>query len=246
MIKPATHIKHTFTLIELMVVIAIISIILAITVPAFRQLVTGNSVDAAARMLSSQLMLARAEAISKRQCIAIVIPGKDFTQLSTDLNNYNYNSFRAAIVEPNSGNKYTFTKWVEGTQWTFLPTNSTIAALELDSNAFTKSLKDANTTPDGKFIPTGTVNDGNTIITVSDSNSNAMVVTTDSNNNTVNQNQSNPVRAIVFKPNGRCVDKCYVTIMEGTSMGGTIDRQNKYNIRVFEINKYTGQIKYLF
>ena len=53
-------------------------------------------------------------------------------------------------------------------------------------------------------------------------------------------------RAVIFKPNGRCVQRTYVTIMEGVAPEGVILRENKFNIRVMEINAFTGQIRYLF
>jgi len=74
----AQALRRHFTMVELMVVIVIVSIILAFSVPAFQKLAVGSGVDAAARMLSSQLSLARAEAISRRQCIAVIMPGADF------------------------------------------------------------------------------------------------------------------------------------------------------------------------
>ena len=99
-----------FTLVELLVVIAIMVIIMGFSVPMFSKMSFGNAVDGASRMISSQLSLARAEAVAKRQYIAIVMPGTDFNQpadgKTTD--EYHFRAFRAAIVEKDGEAETTF------------------------------------------------------------------------------------------------------------------------------------------
>ena len=56
-----------FTLVELLVVIAIMVIIMGFSVPMFSKISFGNAVDGSSRMISSQLSLARAEAVAKRR-----------------------------------------------------------------------------------------------------------------------------------------------------------------------------------
>ena len=62
-----------FTLVELLTVMLIVGILLAVTVPAIVRLSSGSSVEAASRMVGSQLRLARQEAITKRKNDAVLL-----------------------------------------------------------------------------------------------------------------------------------------------------------------------------
>jgi prepilin-type N-terminal cleavage/methylation domain-containing protein len=236
--------KHRFTLVELMVVLIIIGIMLAALAPAFNRLMTGNAVGAAARMVSSQLRLARSEAVSRRQYIAIIMPGNTFTPPASDTTSpYKYQSFRAAVVTHSSGT-YTFDKWVEGTVWTFLPLGAVIA--EADTDGYM-----SGSLP----VPTGTdwvelIADADFKLEIPvDSNGTSKWKIEDHSALVVTGIPPAPleeVRAVIFTPNGRCAQKTFVTILEGVAPNGTIERENKNNIRVMEINAFTGQIRYLF
>ncbi len=246
-----THINKPFTLVELMVVIAIIAIIMGLSVPAFRKITVGSGVDAASRMLSSQLMLARAEAIARRKCVAVIIPGQHFNKGADDRNNYHYSSFRSAFVTEDSGNTFKFVEWVPGTQWTFLPTGAVIEILETSGSSKPIALDTSGTeaVPNSSSydIPDDSSDKGvgcdSECTSVKDdaSNSNYMV-------DSSNANSTNGIRAIVFKPNGRCVQKNYLTVMEGVVEADSNEttRLNKANLRVMEVNQYTGQVRYLF
>ena len=62
---PTTSLRRAFTLIELMVVIAIIVILVAISIPAITAMTKGNDVAQAQNMLSSLIANTRATAISQ-------------------------------------------------------------------------------------------------------------------------------------------------------------------------------------
>jgi len=238
--------RRKFTLLEMMVVLVMITILLAVIVPAFQKISTGSAVNAASRMLSAQFRLARAEAIARRQYIAVILPGEHFIQDSDEENPpivYRYQSFRAAIVS-NTGAGFEFVEWVEGTQWTFLPTGALVAEADDDAEELTSA---------DPPLPVGNSWE------ISDDSALQVNDVSDPGNN---------VRAVIFKPNGRCVQKTYVTIMEGifTVPDPTVpedtnqdpvedpvnesqpafERENKFNIRVMEISPFTGKVRFLY
>ena len=222
-----------FTLIELLVVIVIISIILGITAPAFRSIANGSAVDGAARMLSSQFMLARAEAIARRKCVAVIMPASGLAIPSDDTNVYNRQAFRSAYVT-GEGPEFSFDSWVPGTEWSFLPTGAVIGIVE--NGTYSTLSFDSE---ESAYIPKNDydISDGSGIPCVSDTATAKMFSSSNSQ-----------VRAIVFKPNGRAAFKSYVTVMEGLCEDNSsgVERANKSNIKVMEINQFTGQVRYLF
>ena len=247
-----THINKPFTLVELMVVIGIIAIIMGLSVPAFKKITVGSGVDAAARMLSSQLMLARAEAIARRKYVAVIIPGQYFTKDADDRNNYHFASFRSAFVEEatSGSTSFKFVEWVPGTQWTFLPIgavleiletgNGTPVALETSGDEYLPNSSSYDIPNDASDKGVG-CDSACTSVKDDATNSNYMV-------DSSNKNDTHGIRAIVFKPNGRCVQKNYLTVMEGVVEADSNEttRLNRANLRVMEVNQYTGQVRYLF
>ena len=254
-----------FTLVELLVVIAIMIIIMGFSVPMFSKISFGNAVDGASRMISSQLSLARAEAIAKRQYIAIVMPGKDFDQpadgKTTD--EYHFRAFRAAIVEEdddNDDNTYNFKAWFPGTEWSFLPKGAVIAEADGDAEAKTETegvecqieyktdgeVKERHLY-DGWLGSDSKLGQDGTYTKISD-NGAAKMVDEASKNNT-------NVRAVVFKPNGRVSGGTkFVTIIEGIPTEATSASSGDYyrltngnikNMRLMRVGRLTGKVTYV-
>lgn len=61
-----------FTLVELMVVLAIAVILMSIAAPSFRELVAGQRIKAAASDLAASLIYARSEAIKRNSTVSVV------------------------------------------------------------------------------------------------------------------------------------------------------------------------------
>ena len=106
-------------MIEIMLVLVIVSILLIISMPAFNKLVLGSNVDGGARLVLSQIRLARQYAITNRVRVAVLLPAKDFPSggTATDSTRYKASSVRSCIVD--SGKN--FVEYVGKTQWAFLP-----------------------------------------------------------------------------------------------------------------------------
>ncbi len=123
-----------FTLVELLTVMLIMGILLAVTVPAVIKITSGSSVEAASRMVGSQLRLARQEAITKRKTIAVLFP-----TASTATDPVAYVGFRPCIVErATSGTAdYTWLGWVQNTTWSFVPVGAVLAEVDQDGTRST-------------------------------------------------------------------------------------------------------------
>lgn len=65
-----------FTLVEAVIGLAVLTLLLTLGVPAFRELIIRNSMAAARNTVVSQLHLARSEAL-KRRCKTILCPSED-------------------------------------------------------------------------------------------------------------------------------------------------------------------------
>jgi prepilin-type N-terminal cleavage/methylation domain-containing protein len=125
--KPTTVRSVPFTLIELLTVMLIVGILLAVTVPVLVKITSGSSVEAASRMVGSQLRLARQEAISKRKTVAVLFPtvnsdGGDATA---------YVAFRPCIVSRVAGT-YVWQEWVTNAAWSFAPIGAVVAEVDGD------------------------------------------------------------------------------------------------------------------
>lgn len=65
--------KSGFTLIELMITIAIAAILITIAVPGFKSFISGNRMTTLANELVTELMVAKAEAVRRNASISICI-----------------------------------------------------------------------------------------------------------------------------------------------------------------------------
>lgn len=125
-----------FTLIELMITIAVLAILLAIAVPSFQTLIINMSITSAANEMTAALQQARMEAIRRNRSVSFQL-GTDrqwriyidtnadgaYTSADdiTDTNNVNYpnpirqGNYEARLGAPNSVKKTTFTSLGTGT-----------------------------------------------------------------------------------------------------------------------------------
>ncbi len=256
-----------FTLIEILLVVTIMVIIMGFTAPAFSRITRGNAVDVSSRMVSGQLALARAEAVSKRQCIAVVMPGARFNPPSSDSSSaFHFTSFRSAIVEEDADGKFIFKKWFPGTEWTFLPNGAVIAEVDGDGEAGSfsagiecKVTMDVPSNPE--IVKSRSVNRDwlaadsglqlnelgrgreSGLSVVYEAKAGEMCTGGDNRN-------TDGIRCIVFKPNGRVAGGSkYVTIVEGvvpaTEAPFILTNGNIFNMRLMRVNQFTGKVVFI-
>ena len=101
-----------FTLVELLIVIAIVAVMMLLTVPAFLDIGRGSRMQAAVNQLNTTISLARQWAITKRENVYLVFPD-DFSALYNGSTNHIHKALRAyAAYVPGKG-------YI--TEWRFLP-----------------------------------------------------------------------------------------------------------------------------
>lgn len=79
----STRKPQGFTLIELMIVVAVLGIFAAIAVPSFTQFVSNNQTQSLRNETTSLLQLARATAITNREALSVCIDNEEWS-LQTD------------------------------------------------------------------------------------------------------------------------------------------------------------------
>ena len=167
--------KRNFTIIELLLVVAIAGIMLAVAVPSFSRLMKGSGPGLSARELMGKINAARAYASANRVNVAIVFPNAENSELGKTgfrngiKENYAYQSYRVCeVYSGDGGTSWKFLRWVPGENWKQVPKGVLIGTKD-DASGFEKFQK-AQTGTD----PTESEFEGKVGTTSSDLNSSAL------------------------------------------------------------------------
>lgn len=107
----ATGDDHSFTLLEILVVMAIIGIVLSLVVPALAP-ATARALDGGARQFMSELQSARMTAIAERTHVRVLIPNAINGAIREDLV---LRSYTTAVLDRTTGT------WRQRSKWARLP-----------------------------------------------------------------------------------------------------------------------------
>ena len=104
---------HRYTLVELLVVVAIAAVILGIATPAFTAMMKGGAMTSTTRELAAKIKATRSYAVN---CyVALVFPtGKDEAKIKTT---FNFRTYRPCIVYKDSSDEWEFDSWIDGENW---------------------------------------------------------------------------------------------------------------------------------
>ena len=220
--------RTRFTLIELLAVVALISLLMAIGVPAFSRMIRGSRVDECARNIKLGLEQAQMRAASERRYVAVIFPNG--SGVNDAVKPYRLGGFRTAYVKKN-GTDYDFVGWVDGSAWSNAPNG----AILVKAVASTGDIPSADSGLTGG--PTGMDNDltgvGNlqTVKTVKDDSGGDL----------------GDSSAIIFKSYGGVVSdsKLYLIVSEAVVDGTDIKYPNpNMNFKVLKINNLTGRVEF--
>ncbi len=234
-------VRHrNFTLVELLVVMAIMAMLLYIATPAFEKMAKGGGVELAARNTYNYLSLARNYAITNRQYVAVLFPMKgdtDYPASGVPSDYYN-RSYRACIVrDADTGSDYDwrFVRWIPGETWQFLPTGTLFLDVGNDSYP---STGESNSPADPTLGPPERNDDIATAALIDDVNFSDLTGGAAAVDNVV---------AVVFKPTGRISGlQRYIEIGEGKYDGSSIvvTNTNAASLVTVKVDNMTGRVSY--
>lgn len=244
--------RRGFTLIELLVVVSLMSLLLALGMPAFYRMARGNKVEECARNIKLGLEQAQLRAASERRYVAVVFPNGS---VDSSLDRYRLGGFRLAYVkkETSGGNTtFAFKRWID-TAWRNAPSGAILA--KVDTASFT---------PSNGYVTDCTAAAGDALkgATKTDSTADPPVTTAifaplsgvkpDDSEGGSSLNVGDNC-AVIFSPYGGTIvsAKLYLLVSEAEINGGSIKYPSggttngrTANYLVLKVNNLTGRVEY--
>ncbi|MBE6375565.1 MAG: type II secretion system protein [Lentisphaerae bacterium] len=250
--------KHSFTLIELLAVIAITALLIGIFTPAFSRMMLGNKVEQMASNFKTGMEVAQAKAVASRKHVAMVMPST-FKDIDPKLKSFVGGGYRFAFVKKD-GDKWKFAGWVPGSAWSNMSDGAMLVGIVsrkdwyVEEGKRSSGLLNLNGNDSGK--PNVSLASG-----IDDQFTGAGILTDlEVDKETVGETEE-PVdadmkalgcdenrRALIFSPFGGCSDTGSVLLFFFTEARFTNDNyqyDNEDNFMVMKLNPITGKVLFL-
>ncbi|MBP5212825.1 MAG: prepilin-type N-terminal cleavage/methylation domain-containing protein [Pyramidobacter sp.] len=224
--------RHCYTLVELMVVIAISALLLSLGMPAFRGMIEGDGAGYTASAVKGVIDQTRSKGLSLRRYTAILF------DLEADRENaLQRQAVRGCILEKDDDDKFTFREWIPDRQWLVLDRGGWV--LGADDKA--KIEADASSGLELEDIITNDLKDMMTEIEVKKDDDGEA-------------EENHKYYGIVFSPYGAMVKpskRIYILVGEAKMRGDrlrytrSIDDDDKVplNALVLSVNPFTGRVE---
>lgn len=246
--KKYSPVKHFYSLVELLVVVALAAILLGIGLPAFNVLTKGNAMTSSINDVAGKIKATRAYAVSNNCYTALIFPartdnGWSLTDWRVKLSN---RSCRPCIVQPRDNeSQWVFDSWIDGENWMMFNDGIVLSdtAPLIDSNCgafgfWERVLLQSELTSHSGINPTDPATASSRIqipnSSIDPSGTNSSIVFT---------------RVMIFRPNGQLLNNVILTLQEGTivptsSAPDVVATQNVPVYYALGVNKFNGKITY--
>jgi type IV fimbrial biogenesis protein FimT len=126
--QPSSHRQHGFTLIELMITIAILGIVIALGVPSYSTWIQNTQIRSSAESIQNGLQLARAEAVRRNVQVQFVLTDDPPTVANVGSVTLSTSGRNWLVRVYQSGGAYSASDFIQGRARSEGSTNATVTA----------------------------------------------------------------------------------------------------------------------